>query len=170
MLLLGRAAASVVSGLSGRVFAAASPLVPLCLAASPASPASPSSNHSLDHPLVPAIVDIRRLQRHSAPSTCSISTCANPEILPPPPNKTGEPPWLVTCMNLEESGRRLVTRQKRGAGPSGCSSQEPRGARVFPVAGPSALHHPNLLSRSFCSRSQAHAVTQSQPHFLLLIS
>lgn len=140
-----------------RVFAAASPLVSLCLAASPASPASPapSSNHSLNHPLVPIVFDIRRLQCHSAPSTCSTSTCANPEILPPPPNKTGEPPWLVTCMNLEESGRRLVTRQKRGAGPSGCSSQEPRGARVFSVAAPSALHHPILLSRSFCSRSQA---------------
>lgn len=101
------------------------------------------------------------LQCHSAPRICWTSSCANPEILPPPPTKTGEPPWLVTCMNLGESGRRLVTRQKRGAGPSSCSSQEPRGARVFSVAEPSALHHPTIsFPFSSCSRSQAHAVTQ----------
>lgn len=53
----------------------------------------------------------------------------NPEILPAPSQQN---PWLVTCMNLRESRRRLVTRQKRGAGPSRCSSQEPRGAASFP--------------------------------------
>lgn len=149
------------------VFAAVSPLCLATTSPSPSPSSTPSSsNQRLKWPLVPFI------RCTSSSPTVPLDTVdlldvdlcqtRNPSS---PPTKH---PWLVTCMNLRESRRRLVTRQKRGAGPSRCSSQEPRGAASFSRRRTEALCTTRFLSFLFVS-FRAHAAkcgdTTSQPHF-----
>lgn len=152
------------------VFAAVSPL---CLATTSPSP-SPSSTPSSSNqrPKQPLVPFIRCTPSPTVPldtvNLLDVDLCQtrNPSS---PPTKH---PWLVTCMNLRESRRRLVTRQKRGAGPSRCSSQEPRGAASFSRRRTEALCTTRFSSCLFVS-FRAHAAkcgdTKSQPHFLLFL-
>lgn len=142
----------------------------LCLATTSPSPSpSPTPSSPNQRPRQPWAPFIRCTS--SSPTVpldtvdlLDVDLCQTGNPSSPLPTKH---PWLVTCMNLQESRRRLVTRQKRG-GASRCSSQEPRGAASFSRRRTEALSTTRFFCLLFVSFG-AHAAkcgdTTSQPHF-----